>query len=88
MTYVRDEAVKNFLGQEGFEIEQKGEALFVRNLGKGVIRIFALEVDDQLGEFMIFPESFNRVSKVVPADNGRKVSIWLAMPVWNLLVCA
>lgn len=81
MTYVRNEAVKNFLRQEGFEIEQKVEALFVRNLGKGVIGIFALEVDDQLGEFVIFPEFFNGISKVVPADDGRKVSVWLAMPV-------
>jgi hypothetical protein len=68
MTYVRNEAIKNFLGQEGFEIEQKVEAFFVWNLGKGVIRIFALEVDDQLGEFMIFPVFFNGISKVVPAD--------------------
>jgi hypothetical protein len=35
MTYVRNKAVKNFLRQKGFEVEQKVEALFVRNLGKG-----------------------------------------------------
>lgn len=66
---MRNEAVKNFLGQEIFEVEQKVEALFVRDLGKGVVGIFALEVDDQPGEFMILAVFFNGISKVIPADD-------------------
>lgn len=69
-TYVRNELIKRFLGQEVFKVEQEGESLFVGDLGESVIGILSFQVNYQLGEFVVLAKLFDGISESVPADDG------------------
>lgn len=47
-----DEVVKVFLSDQLLEIVQEVEALLVRHCAEGIIGIFAIEVDNELGEVL------------------------------------
>ena len=58
---MRDEFIPFFLPNLLLEVVEKSETLFVRDGRKGVIWILAFEVGDQLREFMVWAEIFDRV---------------------------
>lgn len=80
-TYVRNELVKLGLAHEVFQVEEEIEALLVRDAGKRIIRILALEVSDQFGKFMILAKVVHRVLEGLPADNGREVAVGFTVAV-------
>ena len=61
MTYVRDEGIPFFFAEQILQVVKEREALLVGNAGERVVRVFAFEVDDQLGEFVVWAELGDRV---------------------------
>ena len=71
---VRDEPVELLLGDELLDVVEEVEPLFVWDGREGVVRVFPLQVDDQLGEFVLGPELLDAVAHRFPADDGREVA--------------
>ena len=57
IAYVRNEPIPFLLAEELFEVIEKSEPFLIGNAGKGIVGIFSLKIDDELGEFMVFPIS-------------------------------
>jgi len=75
-----DELVELGLPNQILEVEQEVEALFVWDAGECIIGILALEIDDELGKFVVGAKVIDRVRQCLPPDNGRKVSVFFTVP--------
>ena len=71
---VRDEGVENVLSEQFLQVVEEVEPLLVRNAGEGVVGIFALEIHDQLGEFVLLAKLVDRVRQCLPSDNGAEIA--------------
>ena len=67
------------LANKLLKIVEEIEALLVRDAGKGIIGVLALQVDNKLCEFVIFAVVVDAVSKSLPPDNGREIAVSLSM---------
>jgi len=59
-------------------VVEEGEALFVGDARKSIIRILAFEVRKQFGELVVFPELGNAIAQRLPPDNGAEVAVLVA----------
>ena len=59
---MRDELIPLLLADQILEVEQEVEPLLVGNAGECIIRILALEIHHQLGEFVIVTKVVHGVS--------------------------
>jgi len=76
---VRNKLVKLGFSDKVLKVEEEIEALLIGDAGECIIGVFALEVSDQLGEFMVVTKVFDRVGESLPSDNGREMTIRLAV---------
>ena len=78
---MRDELVKLGLPHEILKVEQEVETLFVRNARESVVRVFALQVSDQLGELMVMAVVFNGIPQGFPPYDGGEVAVLLSVSI-------
>lgn len=76
---MRNEFVELGFSDKVLKVEQEVEALLIRDAGECIIGVLALKVSDQLGEFMVVTKVFDRVGESLPSDNGREMTIRLAV---------
>lgn len=60
---MRNEFVELGLSDEVLEVEKEVEALLIRDAGECIVGVLALEVGDQLGEFVIMTEVLDGISE-------------------------
>ena len=65
---------------------EEGEAFLVRDAGKGVVRVFALEVGDEFGEFVLFAEVVDGVGEGFPAYDGGEIAGGFSMTGYTLFL--
>lgn len=58
---------------------QEIKALLIWHAWKSIVRILSLEINYQFRELMVVAKVLYRVLECLPADNGRKMPIWLAV---------
>lgn len=78
-TYMRDELVPLLLADQVLEVEQEVKPFLIGNAGECIVRILALEIHHQLGEFVIVSKVFHGVGQRFPSDDGREMTVRLAM---------
>ena len=76
---MRDESIPLFFSDQFLEVVQECETFLVGDAAEGVVGVFAFEVDDEFGEFVVFAELLNRVGEGFPADYGGEVAMGLAV---------
>lgn len=76
---MRDKVIELALPNQGFEVVQEVESLLVWNARESIIRVLALQVGDKLSEVVIMTEMIHRVCESFPADDGREMTVGLAM---------
>lgn len=74
-----DELVKLILSYQILQMKQEIESFFIWDARKCIIRVFSLEVNNQLRKLMIIAKVLYCVYKRFPAYNSCKMSIWLAV---------
>ena len=79
VAYVRNEFVKLRFSNQILEVEQKVEALLVRDAGECIIRVLALQIGHQLGELMVVAKVLHGIGERLPTDDGREVAVRLSM---------
>lgn len=74
-----NELVKLCLSEEILKVEQKVESLFIRNTRERIVRILALQINDEFSKLVLISKMLDGVSQRLPTNNGREVTIGFAM---------
>lgn len=80
-----NELIKLIFPYQILKIEEKNEPFFIRNARERIIRILALQINDQFGKVVVRTELLDRVSQGLPSNDGREVPVRLAMPIKKMI---
>lgn len=74
-----DELVKVVAADQAVQVVEEVEALFVGNLAVDILGVDVLVADDELGVLMVLAKLLDCVLEALPADDGGKVKLGVAV---------